>query len=59
MLQYLRKKDKRTIYNMIYRDGKGGASYVKRFAVTSYYAEIRNMILTNESNKLSSLVFFG
>jgi topoisomerase-4 subunit A len=30
-----KKKDKRTIYNMIYRDGKGGASYVKRFAVTS------------------------
>lgn len=30
-----KKKDKRTIYNMIYKDGKGGASYVKRFAVTS------------------------
>ncbi|MBP2831963.1 DNA gyrase/topoisomerase IV subunit A [Aquimarina sp. U1-2] len=30
-----KKKDKRTIYNMIYQDGRGGASYVKRFAVTS------------------------
>ncbi|GHA31706.1 DNA topoisomerase IV subunit A [Salinimicrobium marinum] len=30
-----KKKDKRTIYNLIYRDGKGGASYIKRFAVTS------------------------
>ncbi|QHI35068.1 DNA gyrase subunit A [Kordia antarctica] len=30
-----KKKDKRTIYNMIYRDGKSGASYIKRFAVTS------------------------
>ena len=30
-----KKKDKRTIYNMIYRDGKGGASYLKRFSVTS------------------------
>jgi topoisomerase-4 subunit A len=29
-----KKKDKRTIYNMIYRDGARGASYVKRFAVT-------------------------
>lgn len=29
-----KKKDKRTIYNLIYRDGKGGASYIKRFAVT-------------------------
>ena len=30
-----KKKDTRTIYNMIYRDGKGGPSYIKRFAVTS------------------------
>ncbi|MCH2488958.1 MAG: DNA gyrase/topoisomerase IV subunit A [Flavobacteriales bacterium] len=30
-----KKKDKRTIYNMIYRDGTKGATYVKRFAVTS------------------------
>lgn len=30
-----KKKDKRTIYNMIYKDGKGGASYIKRFNVTS------------------------
>ena len=29
-----KKKDKRTIYNMIYKDGKGGASYIKRFNVT-------------------------
>ncbi|KAA1245464.1 DNA gyrase/topoisomerase IV subunit A [Aquimarina sp. RZ0] len=29
-----KKKDKRTIYNMIYQDGRGGASFVKRFAVT-------------------------
>lgn len=30
-----KKKDKRTIYNMIYKDGRGGASYIKRFNVTS------------------------
>jgi len=30
-----KKKDKRTVYNMIYKDGRGGASYVKRFSVTS------------------------
>ncbi len=29
-----KKKDKRTIYNMIYKDGKGGPSYIKRFNVT-------------------------
>jgi len=28
------KNDKRTIYNMIYRDGKAGASFVKRFNVS-------------------------
>jgi len=30
-----KKKDKRTIYNMVYRDGKAGNTYVKRFSVTS------------------------
>ena len=29
-----KKNDKRTIYNVVYRDGKYGASYVKRFNVT-------------------------
>jgi topoisomerase-4 subunit A len=29
-----KKKDKRTVYNMIYRNGRGGPSYVKRFWVT-------------------------
>ncbi|MGS2760777.1 DNA gyrase/topoisomerase IV subunit A [Sinomicrobium sp. M5D2P9] len=29
-----KKKDKRTVYNLIYKDGKGGASYIKRFHVT-------------------------
>lgn len=28
------RKDKRTIYNMIYRDGAKGSSFIKRFAVT-------------------------
>jgi topoisomerase-4 subunit A len=30
-----KKKDKRTIYNMIYKDGARGATYVKRFNVTA------------------------
>lgn len=29
------KNDKRTIYNVIYRDGKNGAAFVKRFNVSS------------------------
>jgi topoisomerase-4 subunit A len=28
------KNDKRTIYNMVYRDGKSGPSYIKRFNVS-------------------------
>ena len=43
-----KKKDKRTIYNMIYRDGKGGPSYVKRFAVTSITRD-KEYDLTNGS----------
>ena len=30
-----KKKDKRTVYNMMYRDGLKGPSYMKRFNVTS------------------------
>lgn len=29
-----KKNDKRTIYNLVYRDGRAGATYMKRFAVT-------------------------
>lgn len=34
-LQVFKKNDKRTIYNMVYRDGKQGPYYIKRFNVTS------------------------
>lgn len=34
-----KKGDDRTIYNMVYRDGISGVSYVKRFAVTSITRE--------------------
>jgi topoisomerase-4 subunit A len=30
-----KKKDKRTTYNMVYKDGKSGPTYIKRFNVTS------------------------
>ena len=51
-----KKKDKRTIYNMIYRDGSKGASYVKRFAVTSITRD-KEYDLTN-GNKSSKLWYF-
>jgi topoisomerase-4 subunit A len=34
-VQVWKKGDKRTIYNMIYQDGKAGNAMIKRFAVTS------------------------
>jgi topoisomerase-4 subunit A len=43
-----KKKDKRTIYNMIYQDGKGGTSYIKRFAVTAVTRD-KHYDLTNGS----------
>ena len=51
-----KKKDKRTIYNMIYRDGKGGNSYVKRFAVTSITRD-REYDLTNGKKESKTLYF--
>lgn len=34
-INIFKKNDKRTIYNAVYRDGKDGIHYMKRFAVTS------------------------
>jgi topoisomerase-4 subunit A len=50
-----KKKDSRTIYNMIYKDGKAGASYIKRFAVTSVTRD-REYDLTN--GKLASNILY-
>ncbi|WP_299248185.1 DNA gyrase/topoisomerase IV subunit A [uncultured Lacinutrix sp.] len=52
-----KKKDKRTIYNMIYRDGSKGASYIKRFAVTSITRD-KEYDLTN-GTKSSKLWYFS
>jgi len=50
-----KKKDKRTIYNMIYRDGKGGATYIKRFNVTGVTRD-KEYDMTNGSN--NSLIWY-
>ncbi len=52
-----KKKDKRTIYNMIYRDGGRGATYVKRFAVTAVTRD-REYDLT-AGNKSSKVWYFS
>src|SRR5690606_30568350 len=51
------KKDKRTIYNMIYRDGKSGPSYMKRFAVTGITRD-KEYDLT-AGNKGSEVLYFS
>ena len=43
-----KKKDKRTVYNMMYRDGRGGPSYMKRFTVTGVTRD-KEYDLTNGS----------
>ncbi|WP_299228061.1 DNA gyrase/topoisomerase IV subunit A [uncultured Psychroserpens sp.] len=52
-----KKKDKRTIYNMIYRDGSKGPTYVKRFSVTSVTRD-REYDMTN-GNKGSKVWYFS
>ncbi|PCH72820.1 MAG: DNA topoisomerase IV [Flavobacteriaceae bacterium] len=51
-----KKNDKRTIYNMIYRDGRNGPSYMKRFAVTGVTRD-KSYDLTN-GNKASIVHYF-
>ena len=51
-----KKKDKRTIYNMIYKDGKSGSSFMKRFSVTSITRD-KEYDLT-AGNKNSKVLYF-
>ncbi|MFT7156090.1 MAG: topoisomerase-4 subunit A [Parvicella sp.] len=52
-----KKGDKRTIYHMLYEDGKGGATYMKRFNVSSITRD-KEYDLT-AGNKGSKLHYFS
>ncbi|WP_445747350.1 DNA gyrase/topoisomerase IV subunit A [Polaribacter sp.] len=52
-----KKKDKRTVYNYIYRDGTKGPSYMKRFTVTGITRD-KEYDLTN-GNKGSEVHYFS
>jgi len=52
-----KKGDKRTIYNMIYRDGKSGHSLMKRFAVTSITRDKEYDL--SAGNKGSKVLYFS
>ncbi len=51
-----RKNDERTVYNMIYRDGDTGISYMKRFAVTGVTRD-KEYDLTKGSKGSKTLYF--
>lgn len=51
------KNDKRTIYNMVYRDGKSGPAYVKRFNVSGVTRD-KVYDLTN-GTKGSQILYFS
>lgn len=47
------KNDNRTIYNLVYRDGKAGATYMKRFSVTGVTRDKEyNMTLGTEGSRI-------
>ncbi|MEP4948052.1 MAG: DNA gyrase/topoisomerase IV subunit A, partial [Flavobacteriaceae bacterium] len=52
-----KKKDSRTIYNMIYKDGRGGPSYIKRFNVTSITRD--KMYQLAGGNPTSDVLYFS
>ena len=51
-----KKNDKRTIYNVVYRDGKAGACYIKRFNVTSITHDREYDLTTGEAG--SRVLYF-
>ena len=51
------KNDKRTIYNLIYRDGKSGPSYIKRFNVTGVTRD--KMYDLTQGNASSQALYFS
>ena len=55
-MNIFKKNDKRTIYNVIYRDGKEGFHYIKRFNVTSMIRD-REYDVTQESGS-EEIVYF-
>jgi len=51
-----KKKDSRTIYNMIYRDGKKGTSFIKRFAVEGVTRD--KLYNLTQGNPESEILYF-
>jgi topoisomerase-4 subunit A len=55
-LNVFRKSDARTIYNIVYRDGKSGPYYIKRFNITSIQRDkVYDMTQGTEGSKVAYL----
>jgi topoisomerase-4 subunit A len=55
-INIFKKNDKRTIYNTVYRDGKDGACYIKRFAVNGLTREKEYDVTQGNAN--SKIIYF-
>ena len=51
-LAIFKKKDTRTVYNIMYRDGKAGTSYMKRFSVTGVTRDKEYDLTPGKSNSI-------
>lgn len=51
-----KRNDKRTIYNLVYRDGKNGAYYIKRFNVSSIMRDKENDV--TQGTPGSKVIYF-
>jgi len=56
-IDVFKKNDERTIYNMIYRDGRQGKYYVKRFPVKGITRD-KDYVLTKGTNE-SKVIYFS
>lgn len=55
-IDIFKRNDERTIYNMVYRDGKGGVNMVKRFAVIGITRDKKNDLTRGKSG--SKVLYF-
>ncbi len=53
----LKRNDTRTIYNAVYRDGKSGRAYIKRFAVKAVTRDKEYSL--SKSDKSSEILYFS
>lgn len=56
-ISLFKKNDKRTIYNVVYRNGRGGANYMKRFAVVGVTRDKEYDVTQGKEN--SKILYFS